>query len=142
MRDRTIQELKDRLQRAGFSVQTTAEAVAWCHRLGYVDDARFARNWTEYRIMHSPSGRRRLELELRQKGVSDTIINEILSDMLPTEREQQLCIEAAVRRARRYRGQPADVRDRRLTSFLARRGFSYDAIRRALAQVDTDSDKD
>lgn len=116
--------------------------MAWCRRLGYVDDYRFAHNWIEYRILHSPSGRLRLRLELRQKGVDDTVIERALDELLPAEREQQLCVDAAVRRARRFRDVPADVRMRRLTSFLTRRGFSYDTIRLALAKVDTDSDTD
>lgn len=142
VRDRTNQELTERLMKAGFSEDVVHEAVAWCRRLGYVDDARFARHWIEYRILHSPSGRLRLTMELRQKGVADRFIDAALADMLPPEREQELCIAAAVRRARRYRNDPADVRDRRLTSFLARRGFSYDLIRVALAQVDSHSDTD
>lgn len=142
VRDRTEHELKDRLQRAGFTDETITEAVAWCHRLGYIDDGRFARQWVEYRMLHSQSGHRRLRVELRQKGVDETVIDSVLSEMLPPEREQQLCIEAAARRARRYRDQPADVRERRLTSFLARRGFSYDTIRLALTQVDTHSNTD
>lgn len=141
-RDRTEKELRSRLTQAGFNDDIVAETVAWCRRLGYVDDARFARSWVEYRLLHSPSGRRRLELELREKGVSDDIIDATLSEMLPYELEQRLCIEAAQKRSRRYTEQPKEVRERRLAAFLARRGFSYEHIRTALAQVDSYSDTD
>jgi len=107
-----------------------------------VDDERFARNWTEYRLLHSPSGRRRLEAELRQKGVDAHIVDRVLSELLPPEVEQRLCVEAAVGRARRLHREPPEVRRRRLSAFLARRGFDADAVRTALTQVDTDSDTD
>lgn len=142
VRDRTNYELTERLLKAGFSEDLVAEVVAWCRHLGYVDDARFARHWIEYRTLHSPSGRRRLSLELRQKGVDDETIEAALEELLPRDKEQELCIAAALRRARRYQNDPQDVRERRLASFLARRGFSYDLIRTALAQVDSHSDTD
>ncbi|MFS8523812.1 MAG: regulatory protein RecX [Limnochordales bacterium] len=134
--------MEDRLRRAGFSDPVIEETVNWCRRLGYVDDERFARSWVEYRLLHSPSGRRRLEAELRQKGVDAPVVERVLADMLPPELEERLCREEAARRARRLAGQPDDVRRRRLAAFLARRGFSPETVYAALAQVDTPPDTD
>lgn len=142
VRSRSEHELRDRLRRAKFADSIVTEVVDWCRRLGYVDDARFAADWIEYRLLHSPSGRRRLQMELRQKGVSPDIIAEKLEQMLPSERERQLCIDVARARSRRYRDLPPDVGYRRLSSFLQRRGFTHDAIRLALRNIDTDSDNE
>lgn len=132
--------MRERLLRAGFEEGVVDEVVAWCRRLGYLDDARFARSWIEYRQLHSPSGRLKLEQELREKGVPADVIADTLATMLPPELEQRLCVEAARQRASRLSDQPQEVRERRLAAFLARRGFSWDLIRAALSQVDTDSD--
>lgn len=118
------------------------ETVDWCRRIGYVDDARFAAEWVEYRNLHGPSGRRRLQQELRQKGVDGPLIEQTLDEWLPPEIERSLCVEAAEGRMRRLSRLEPDVRHRRLVSFLQRRGFAYDDIRYALAKVDTLSDSE
>ena len=88
------------------------------------------RNWTEYRLLHSPSGRRRLEAELRQKGVDAHIVDRVLSELLPPEVEQRLCVEAAVGRARRlHRGPPESPPPAPERRFWRAAGF--DAGRRA-----------
>lgn len=130
-------ELRDRLGRAGFSPSIVEETVEWCHRIGYVDDARFAAEWIEYRILHNPSGRRRLQQELRQKGVDRALVEQALDEWLPREEERRLCLQAAQRRHPRVARLEPEVRQRRLTSFLQRRGFSYEDIRSALHEVDT-----
>ncbi len=96
----------------------------------------------EYRVLHSPSGRRRLELELREKGVSDDIIDADFIRNASLRTGAAALHEAAQKRSRRYMEQPQEVRERRLAAFLARRGFSYEHIRTALAQVDSYSDTD
>lgn len=142
IRDRTEQELRNRLTAAGFDEAVAEETVVWCRNLGYVDDGRFARNWVEHRLRHSPCGRLRLEHELREKGVADDVIAETLESLLPAEEEQRICAETAQHRARRLTAATAAARERRLAAFLARRGFSWDHIRSALAQVDSNSDTD
>lgn len=141
-RGRSKAELRQRLQQAGFSSQVVEETVAWCTRLGYLDDARFASDWIEYRSLHSPSGRRRLLQELRQKGVADEIIVDALEAQLPRELEARLCVELAAGQVRRYARLNPETRRRRLISFLQRRGFRYEDIRNALNEVDTFSDTD
>ncbi len=128
--------------RAGFSCRRTAEAVEWCQRLGYVDDARFARNWTEYRLLHSPSGRRRLEAELRQKGVDAHIVDASAVRAAAARGGAAAMCGSRSRQSPALHANLTEVRRRRLTSFLARRGFDADAVRTALTQVDTDSDTD
>lgn len=142
VRGRSEAELRRRLGQAGFDEHIVDETTAWCIRLGYLDDARFAKDWVEYRTLHSPSGRRRLVQELRQKGVDSQLITQTLDEDLPRDLERRLCVEAALRRARRYSHLDPTIRGRRLSSFLQRRGFGYDDIRHALAQVDTFSDTD
>lgn len=141
VRDRTEKELRDRLQAAGFDEAVTEETVAWCRRLGYVDDARFARGWVEHRLRLSPCGRVRLEGELKEKGVAAEIIAATLAEMLTPETEERLCLEEARRQARRL-AEAGEEGRRRLAAYLARRGFTWEQIRTALAHVDSPSDKD
>lgn len=140
VRGRSEEELRRRLRQAGFEEDVVHEAVDWCRRLGYVHDGRFADDWVEYRQLHSPSGSLRLRSELREKGVEDGIIDDVLSRRQPPEKERQLCLEAARGRMKRLARYDREARKRRLVGFLQRRGFRMEDIRHALNEVDTESD--
>lgn len=92
---------------------------------GLLDDKEFARYWVDNRVRFNPRGLRGLRHELRQRGVSHSIIDETLAT---------LDVEAAARRAaevgaRRYsQAAPRDFH-RKLQAYLARRGFSYAVIK-------------
>ncbi len=92
---------------------------------GLLDDKEFARYWVDNRVRFNPRGLRGLRHELRQRGVSHSIIDETLAP---------LDVEAAARRAaevgaRRYsQAAPRDFH-RKLQAYLARRGFSYAVIK-------------
>lgn len=94
-------------------------------RAGLLDDVEFARYWVDNRVRFNPRGLRGLRHELRQRGVSRSIIDETLAT---------LDVEAAARKAaevgaRRFsQAAPRDFR-RKLQAYLARRGFSYVVIK-------------
>lgn len=94
-------------------------------RAGLLDDGEFARYWVDNRVRFNPRGLRGLRHELRQRGVSRSIIDETLAT---------LDVEAAARKAaevgaRRFsQAAPRDFR-RKLQAYLARRGFSYVVIK-------------
>ena len=67
VRDRSVQELRDRLQRQ-FAQEEIEETLDYLERIGYLDDLRFAKNHVQYRNRHRPTGNHLLRLELRSKG--------------------------------------------------------------------------
>jgi len=101
------------------------DALARLERLGYVDDRAFALYWIENRERFRPRGPRALRYELRQKGISESIINEVLDGLDPASSARQ----AAEDKARRLRGLAPDEFRQRLGAFLVRRGFDYDVVR-------------
>jgi len=99
-----------------------------------IDDAAFAKAFVSSRLSMGGKSRSAIARELRQKGVADTLIQESLSS-LNSEMELELATNLARKRADRLIGLDRDVRYRRLTGFLARRGFSSAVISSALRQI-------
>lgn len=94
---------------------------------GYVDDERFAQLWLENRNVKKGSSIKKLKLELRNKGVSDDIIERCLAEAPRDERaELRKMIE---RKAKRY----AD--EQKLIQYLLRQGFNYSDILDELSAV-------
>jgi len=97
--------------------------------LEYVDDHTFARWWVDNRAAHRPRGRQVLRHELSLHGVAPEIIADVTGDL----DEPSAAIEMALAQAHRYHADDHTTFNRRLGSYLSRRGFEYGAIREALA---------
>ena len=86
-----------------------------------LDDQRFAEFYVESRKNLTGISRRRLSLELRQKGVADEIIAQTLQD---SERSDAAEIQKMIlNKRRRYPD------DQKLLAYLQRQGFSYQEAR-------------
>ena len=148
-RPRTRWELERRLRRAGAEdpvVEATLERLA---ELGYVDDAAFARWWSEQRDRHAPRGRRMIEAELRQHGIGRDVIEAHREDHASPERAPEDAslpgseadrARDALERHLRGRPLPTDAKAiQRVGMFLMRRGFDSETVRstiRAAASPD------
>ena len=65
-----------------------------------------------------------LRVELRQKGIRDQVISDVLEDL----DETQLALRAARKKSRRYQHLEWAEFRKKLNGFLARRGFHYGVI--------------
>jgi regulatory protein len=129
-RPRSEGEIRTRLRRDDHDAETIEATLVRLREWRYVDDSDFARRWVENRDEHRPRGTRLLATELRQKGVDPDIIAEAIDDVGIDEEAGAL--DLARKRSRQLTGLEPAVRERRLSGFLARRGYGYDIIRRVL----------
>jgi len=139
MRDRSVQELKERLERR-FSEDETREALSYLDQLGYLDDLRFATNYVQYRNRNRPTGNYLLRLELRSKGVADEYIDQVLNS---TEVEYELALGLAKQRLGGLEKVETISRIRRLCALLQRRGFPSTIARSVISELlDRDSENE
>jgi regulatory protein len=100
-------------------------AIERLTQAGLLDDREFARYWVDNRVQFKPRGVRALRQELWKKGVPDAIIAEAIESV----DEQDLARRVAEKGARRMAYlEPRDFR-RKLSAYMARRGFSYTVIK-------------
>ena len=99
-----------------------------------IDDREFARAFVSSRLALGGKSRTAIARELRQKGVAETIIEDSLA-LMTKEIEADLALELATKRASRLEGLEKQVRYRRLTGYLARRGFSQSVISATMRQI-------
>ncbi len=127
-RPRSERELRDRLRDKRFDPDTIEKTIGRLRELGYVDDASFARFWTETRQTLRPRSRRLLVSELRRRGVSGSAADEATAGIS----DEEAAYDAAGRRLRALGGLEYQRFRERLGRFLTRRGFSYDVARRVI----------
>ena len=92
----------------------------------YIDDEKFTRYWVENRNQTKGMSQRKLEAELRAKGVANDIIERNLRDSLRNDTDELQKIIAKKRR--RYPD------EQKFMQYLARQGFSFDDIKTALRE--------
>jgi len=129
-RPRSVFEVRERLQRRGFDDNTIGVVIAKLKEQGLVDDLAFAQFWKENRDSFSPRSQWLTKLELRQKGVADDIIDQVIKID-----DDDSAYRAALSKARRLsRSDYQDFR-RRLGEYLKRRGFGYGVINHTIERV-------
>jgi len=97
-----------------------------------VDDERFAEDFVRARVATRPRSGFVLVRELMQRGIARSAAQEVVNRLVPAESHENLARELLARKQAMYRGLDEPTRRRRLTAFLARRGFSYEVIQKVL----------
>ena len=144
MRPHSAKEVRDYLYRKtrdtrtktgevkrGVPAELTVRVLDRLREKGYIDDEKFTRFWVENRSLSKGASRRKLTAELRAKGVEQSIIDSALTS---SERSDETELAKVVMKKRaRYPD------ERKFIAYLAGQGFSYDAIKQALAEQEEDS---
>ncbi|MCR5097753.1 MAG: regulatory protein RecX [Lachnospiraceae bacterium] len=126
--DRTRSGLLKKLSESGYPRLAVEAAVEYVEGYHYIDDDRYARSYVRYH--QSGRSRRRIMTDLRQRGVSDEVIQEALEAEY-TASEEDMIRQTLMKR--HFDPVTADIRDRqRIYRFLLGRGFRYEDIDRAL----------
>ena len=130
-------ELQQAMKQKGISSSDQDEVLQKLENARLVDDAYFARAWIHTRDRLKPRGASVLRMELLQKGIDKTLLEEALKERaeeaLDPDLEQPSELDLARRlvkgRERLYSNLSPEARNSRLSAYLQRRGFSYDVIR-------------
>jgi regulatory protein len=134
IRPRSEEEIKAKLRQKKFAQDIIKETLDHYRTLKLLDDRSFARSWIVSRL-NRPFGTQRIRYELIQKGVDPLIIKEELDKALIDHSEEEIVFALAQLRIAQYRRlEPLKARSR-LTGFLSRRGFSPQAIQKAIKKL-------
>jgi len=135
--EHTLQQLRAYLDKRKYHMLVIDDILHWAERTGLVDDHRYASIFIRSHSRNSPMGNFRIRMELRKRGVSDSIIDELLS---LREEDDLRCILVKTVRSK-YGNLERDKALRRSMSYLQRRGFQYDMIRRIVNEALADPEE-
>lgn len=141
---RTRSDLTRRLREKGYSEPLVAEVLERLAGVGLLDDAEYAHAFLVERWGRRAAGWRRLEQELRRRGVSGDDIDRGRARFVEQQGgadEVRLARRVVEQAARRYAGLDWRARRQRLYALLARRGFDGDTIQQALKDEDTQQEE-
>ena len=123
-RARSEKEIRQNLRKHEMPEEVIEETIERLRKAGLANDNEFAQAWVENRSTFRPRSRRALAMELRQKGLDDETVHSAVSGV----DEEALAYEAAQKRLGRLTGLEWNEFRKKLSEFLARRGFPYSVI--------------
>lgn len=137
LRDYACGELQKKLYTEA-SQDIAAAVVARLREVGLLDDAAYARRLARHLAEYKQYPRRRIEQELRHRGVHPATAADAVAELDGDDLQQALALLE-----KKYYNKLKTPEDRqRATAALARRGFSYGAIRGAMARLNLPEDEE
>lgn len=158
-RPRSAREVEQRLRKKGYEPEQIEITLTRLRKIGLIDDTAFSRSWINNRQTISPRGPSLLRSELRQKGVPKEIVDEAMLeyqekqaerieesnqiaaehnihyDEPPPGSDEASALMLARKRMRILSNYDPIIQKRRLTAFLARRGYNFSTIAPVLQRV-------
>lgn len=122
LRPRSRAEVEKKLADRGFPPDIVGSVIDHLLRLGYLDDLAFARQWAAARVRSRGFGRRRIEQELRNRGIDRELVREALEGLFDEAAEIDIARREAEKKLRTLSRYEPEVQRRRLAGFLERKG--------------------
>ena len=130
-RARSESEIRQNLRKHEIPEDIIEQTIEQLRQGGLADDGQFARAWVENRNAFRPRSRRMMAVELRQKGLN----HETIKSAVEGVNDEALAYEAAQKWALKSKDMEWIEFRRKLSGFLARRGFSYSVIAPVLSRI-------
>ena len=126
-RPRSTAEVHNHLISRGYSAAAVAGTLERLHSLSYLNDEKFARNWAASKFINRGYGPKRIERELRSKGIREALIRDVLRETCDPGYESDRARSLLEKKfASQNLTDPKVVR--RAVGFLQRRGYSSKVI--------------
>jgi len=130
-RARSEKEIRQNLLKHEYPEEVVEGTLQRLREGGLANDNEFARAWVENRNTFRPRSRRALTMELRQKGLDEESVKSAVSGV----DESALAYETARKRAPRLQRLEWSEFRKKLSEYLARRGFPYSVIAPIVTQI-------
>lgn len=130
-RARSESEIRRNLRKHEIPESVIEETLERLRQDGLANDREFASAWVENRTTFRPRSRRMMALELKQKGLDEEAIQSAMENV----DDEASAYEAAQKRAARFKGLEWNDFRKKLSEFLARRGYAYSVIAPVVTRV-------
>jgi len=134
IRKRTSRQLELRLIEKGFDEEIISRLIRNLEERKLLDDADFAKSFVQEKRNLRPMGKRRLEYELKTKGIPKPVAESALSD-ISEEAERAAAGDLAAARAAALGNLTREKKRKKIYDYLVRRGFTFDSAREAIERI-------
>ncbi|MBI2035038.1 MAG: regulatory protein RecX [Candidatus Levybacteria bacterium] len=141
-RQRSEKEVSDHLlnkfprsKRTAVDPQIVDNVIVKLKGLGFINDEEFGRMWIESRNRSKPRSKRLLRLELKQKGITEEIIDRLTTDGQRQSTDLELARKIVSKKISKLGNLDKQKIYKKLGGMLARRGFDWETIKRVIDEM-------
>ena len=135
-RDHSKYELVKKLKQRGFSSADIDDAISACERFDYIDDIRTTQVYIR-QLKRKGYGKKRIQLELNNKGLKGDRIQGILDQSVSEADEREGAARILKKKIKRFeKEKDRSKRRAKIYRFLNARGFSREVIAENLKRHD------
>lgn len=129
-------ELERKLLNKKYDRDIIESVISYMLENSYLDDERFAREYTEEKVRNKLLGPNRIRQELRSKGVASDIVESVLTER-ETDNEFDNALRLGQKKLKSYASREQDKRKlaQKLFVFLSSKGFGFDLIKQVVKQL-------
>lgn len=133
--EHSISEVREKLQAWGANADEAKKIIGHLLKEDFINESRFASAFVRDKFRFNKWGKIKIALAIKAKGINDTLTQEALEVIDPEEYHEMLVsLLKAKRKSVKYNSQYE--RDGKLFRFAQSRGFEYQAIEKALQELD------
>jgi regulatory protein len=134
-RTRSEKEIRDKLKAKQVEPQVIEKIIAKLKEKKFINDENFARQWIENRSRFKPRSLRLIKLELKQKGISEEVMEKISNDEFLIFNDLEQAKKLVEKRIKRLKDLSKQEIYQKLGRYLASKGFNWDTIKKAIDEV-------
>jgi len=133
---KSVYVMREKLAQKEYSPAAINAIIELLLEKGYLDDVAYAKGFISHKSRINNYGRRRIEQELQQKGVSDGDIEAAFVDLGDDGDNDLEAARHTLDKKLRNKPFPQDARElHKLKMFMAQRGFDFETIDRVFAEI-------
>lgn len=121
-RMRSEHEMREYLEKKGYSSEIVAEVLAFLYQYQYLNDYEYCRCWIVDRLQFHPCGRQKMAYELLRRGIDNEIVEQALNAHCSAEEERAQAQKLA------HKKFPSGAPRQKVGNYLYQKGFSADII--------------
>ncbi len=131
-KDRSRREVIRKLKEKGYSKEVTKQTLKFLISYGYINDLEFSKKYVKQRVGVKGYGKFKVVRELREKGISDEIIESVTENIV--DKEEEMALTLGKKKARGL--DLEEYKDKqKLFAYLQRRGYSFEIIKRVIEKI-------
>jgi len=135
-RPRSEKEIRDYLSKKKVSELVAQKILLKLKENKFLNDEEFAKWWIEQRTLIKPRAWRIIKIELKQKGISSEIIEELnINSGSEGNNDLTMAIKLAQKRLPRYKNLSRQEIYQKLGRYLASKGFGWENIKTSIDEV-------
>jgi len=135
-RPRSEKEIIDYLKKKKVDSNTSQKVILKLKENNFLNDVEFTKWWVEQRTLIKPRAWRIIKIELKQKGISSEIIEELnINSESEEENDLTMAIKLTQKRLPRYKNLSRQDLYQKLGKYLAYKGFDWETVKRSIDEV-------